>query len=81
MILQKVKSTEKIVKIMEAENTLVFETDRNVKKADIKKEVESIFDVKVDKVRTHIRKNKKFAYVKLNSEFPAIDIATKLGLM
>ena len=81
MIFQKVKSTEKIVRMMEANNILVFETDRSMKKADIKKEVENIFDVKVDKVRTHIRKNKKLAYVKLNSEFPAIDVATKLGLM
>ncbi len=81
MILQKVKSTEKIVRMMEAENVLVFETDRGVKKKEIKDEVENVFDVKVEKVRTHIRKNKKFAYVKLNSEFPAIDIATKLGLM
>ncbi len=81
MILQKVKSTEKIVRMMESENVLVFETDRKVRKAEIKKEVESVFDVKVEKVRTHNRKNKKIAYVKLNSEFPAIDVATKLGLM
>ena len=81
MILQKVKSTEKIVRMMESENVLVFETDRKVRKAEIKKEVEEVFDVKVEKVRTHNRKNKKIAYVKLNSEFPAIDVATKLGLM
>ncbi len=81
MILQKIKSTEKIVRMMESENVLVFETDRGVKKDEIKKEVEDVFDVKVEGVRTHIRKNKKFAYVKLNAEFPAIDVATKLGLM
>ena len=81
MILQKAKSTEKIVKIIEIENTLVFETDRKYGKADIKKEVEDVFDVKVEKVRTHTQKNKKVAYVKLKSEFPAIDVATKLGMM
>jgi len=81
MILQKVKSTEKIVRMMEVENLLVFETDRKVKKKEIKDEVEKVFDVKVEKVRTHNRKNKKLAYVKLNLEFPAIDVATKLGLM
>jgi hypothetical protein len=26
-------------------------------------------------------KNKKIAYVKLNSEYPAVDVATKLGMM
>ena len=81
MILQKAKSTEKIVRIIEIENTLVFETDRKYGKEDIKKEVEDVFDVKVEKVRTHTRKNKKIAYVKLKSGFPAIDVATKLGMM
>ena len=47
----------------------------------MKKEVESLFDVKVAKVRTHTLKNKKVAYVKLKPEFQAIDVATKLGLM
>lgn len=81
MILQKVKSTEKIVRQIEAENTLVFVTDRKFTKGEIKKDVEDVFNVKVAKVRTHTMKNKKIAYVKLNAEFPAIDVATKLGLM
>jgi large subunit ribosomal protein L23 len=80
-ILQKVKSTEKIMRQIEAENILVFETDRKFNKKEIKEEVEKLFDVKVEKVRTYIRKNKKIAYVKLKPEFHAIDIATKLGLM
>jgi len=37
--------------------------------------------VKVAKVRTHTLKNKKVAYVKLKSDYPAVDVATKLGLM
>ena len=81
MILQKPKSTEKTVKMIEMNNTLVFETDRKYSKADIKQEVEKIFNVKVEKINTHIRKNKKLVYVKLKAEFPAIDVATKLGLM
>ncbi|MBU2052780.1 MAG: 50S ribosomal protein L23, partial [Nanoarchaeota archaeon] len=47
----------------------------------IKKEVEEMFGVKVDKIRTLVRGNKKYAYVKLNEKFLAIDVATKLGLM
>jgi len=81
IILQKIKTTEKIVRMIEAENTLVFETDRQFTKKEIKEEVESLFDVKVESVRTYTRKNKKFAYVKLKKEFSAADIATKLGVL
>jgi len=81
IILEKVKSTEKIVRQIEADNILVFVVDRAINKPEIKAEVEDLFDVKVAKVRTHTMKNKKLAYVKLNVEFPAVDVATKLGLM
>lgn len=81
IILQKVKSSEKIFRIIEAENTLAFEVDRLVRKDEIKNEVEWLFDVKVGSIRTHTSKNKKLAYVKLKSGFVAADIATKLGLM
>ncbi|MBR9701580.1 50S ribosomal protein L23 [Candidatus Pacearchaeota archaeon] len=73
--------TEKAVMMIEAQNVLTFETDRRKTKELIKKEVEEVFEVKVDKVRTLVRGNKKYAYVKLNEKFPAIDVATKLGLM
>ena len=81
VILEKVKSTEKIVRQIETDNLLVFVVDRAVNKPEIKKEVEELFNVKVVKVRTHTLKNKKVAYVKLNSEYPAVDVATKLGIM
>ncbi len=38
-MLQKVKSTEKIVKMIEADHILVFEKDRQFSKEEIKKEV------------------------------------------
>lgn len=81
IILEKVKSTEKIVRQIEIDNILVFVVDRAVNKPMIKTEVEDLFDVKVEKVRTHTVKNKKLAYVKLKSEFPAVDVATKLGMI
>ncbi|MBT7102183.1 50S ribosomal protein L23 [archaeon] len=81
IILEKVKSTEKIVRQIEVDNVLVFEVDRAINKPDIRKEVEELFGVKVAKVRTHTLKNKKVAYVKLKSDYPAVDVATKLGLM
>ena len=81
IILEKVKATEKIVRQIEMDNVFVFVVDRAVKKSEIKKEVEYLFDVEVAKVRTHTLKNKKLAYVKLKLEFPAVDVATKLGVM
>lgn len=81
IILEKVKATEKIVRQIEADNLLVFIVDRSVKKTDIKKEVESLLNVKVASVRTSTQKNKKQAFVKLKKEFNAGDIATKLGVL
>jgi large subunit ribosomal protein L23 len=73
--------TEKAVMMIEAQNVLTFEIEQKITKEDVKKEVEELFKVKVEKVRTLIKKNKKHAYVKLKKEFPAIDIATKLGII
>ena len=81
IILEKIKSTEKIVRQIESENVLAFVTDKAATKPEIKSEVENLFSVKVAKVRTLIRNNKKIAYVKLKPGFIASDLATKLGLM
>jgi large subunit ribosomal protein L23 len=80
MILKPITS-EKAVKMIELDNTLLFETERRYRKEDIKKEIEEVFKVKVEKIRTLIRENKKFSYVKLNKKNPAIDVATKLGMI
>jgi len=77
----KVLTTEKAVMLIEAQNILTIQTERERTKDEIKKEIEDLFDVKVEKVRTLIKLNKKYAYVKLKKEFPAIDIATKLGMI
>jgi len=77
----KPRTTEKAVKIIEIENTLVFEVPRRTKKEEIKKELEEMFKVKVQKIRTYIKSNKKFAYVKFDKKNPAIDIATKMGMI
>ena len=80
MILKPVTS-EKAVKMIEIDNTILFETERQLKKLEIKKEIEKIFSVKVDDIRTHIKANKKFAYVRLNKANPAIDLATRIGMI
>jgi len=73
--------TEKAVMKIETQNTLTFEVSKIKSKKDIKKEFEEVFKAKIQKMRTLIRGNKKYAYIQLKKEFPAIDIATKLGLM
>ncbi len=74
-------STEKSIRLMEAENTLVFAVDRKATKADIKKAVEELFKVKVAGVNTVNTFKTKKAYVTFAADTPAIDVATKLGLM
>ena len=74
-------TTEKAVKLVDIENTLLFATDRHSTKPQIKKEVEKIFTVKVAVIRTFIKNNEKYAYVRLTKQFPAIDVATKLGMI
>lgn len=73
--------TEKAVMMIEAQNILTFEFEKRLSKDKIKKEIEDNFNIKVDSVKTLIRGNKKYAYIKLNKKNPAIDVATKLGLM
>jgi len=75
-------ATEKTMRMIEFENTIVFVVDRTDDKKKIKEEVEKMFNVKVDSVRTLIdRKGKKRAFVKLAKDYRAADIAAKLGLM
>ncbi|MEK6800825.1 MAG: 50S ribosomal protein L23 [Nanoarchaeota archaeon] len=80
MILKPITS-EKAVKMIDLDNTLLFEVERKYSKTKIKKEFEDIFKVKVEKVRTLVFQNRKHAYIKLKKENPAIDIATKLGMI
>lgn len=75
-------STEKSIKLMESENKLIFIADKKANKQEIKKALEEEFKVKITAIKTLIdRKGRKKAYVQFSEETPAIDIATKLGLM
>ena len=74
-------STEKSIRMMESENKLVFVVDNKAKKLEIKTAVEKLFEVKVLDVNTVITKGIKKAFVKFSADTPAIDIATKMGIM
>ncbi len=74
--------TEKNVSLIERENKLVFIVDREYSKDEIKKAFEQLFNVKVDKIATSItREGKKKAFIKLKPEYPASDIAVRLGMV
>lgn len=80
MILKPITS-EKAVRMLDLDNVLLFEVDRKERKDSIKKNVEETFNIKVEKVRTLIRDNKKIAYVRLTKDNLAVDIATKIGMI
>ena len=74
-------TTEKTTRLLE-ENKIVFIVDLKATKKEIKKEFETEFNVKVDKVNVLITpKGKKKAIITLNKKYNAYDIATKLGIM
>ncbi|MBS3091977.1 50S ribosomal protein L23 [Candidatus Pacearchaeota archaeon] len=80
-MIKKPLTTEKAIRLIELENIIVFEVDSKDTRTNIKKGVEKIFNIKVDKVNVLNKGSRKFAYVKLNKKNPAIDIATKLGMI
>lgn len=76
------KGTEKGVELIEKENKLIFRVADDATKADIRKAVEVLFQVKVAKVNvTMTSKGEKKAYVRLAPEFRADELATKLEMV
>jgi large subunit ribosomal protein L23 len=74
--------SEKALRLLEELNTLTFIVRRDANKHDIKRAVERLYGVKVEKVNTLITpKGEKKAYVKLSKEYKAPDVAAKLGLL
>ncbi len=73
--------TEKSIRLMEAENKLIFIVDRKATKSDIKQAIEERFDVSVANVNTLNTFEGKKAVVTFGEGTLAIDVATTLGLM
>lgn len=75
-------STEKSIRLIEAENKLIFAVDQKATKKQIKDAVERLFKAEVESVNTfRTVKGDKRAYIKFSAKTPAIDVATNLGLM
>ena len=75
-------ATEKAVRAIEAENTLIFAVAKAATKSQIKWAIEKEYKVKVSNVRTlNDMKGVKKAYVKLDPSTLAVDVTSKLGLI
>ncbi len=82
MILKYPVSTEKTLQLVHKENKLVFIVDVKATKRAIKEEAERLFKAGVVGVNTLITPaGKKRAVITFSKETPAIDVATKLGIM
>jgi large subunit ribosomal protein L23 len=74
--------TEVSSRILEAENKIVFAVSLKASKEDIKRAVEELYEVKVEKVTTVVTsKGVKKAFVRLHPDYKAVDIAIKLGVI
>jgi len=73
--------TEKAVAMIEKENRLTFVVDKRATKGEVRRAVEEMFEVKVEKVNTLVTmKGEKRAYVKLKPEYSASEVAARMGL-
>jgi large subunit ribosomal protein L23 len=74
--------TQKAVSRIEKENKLTFVVRLEATKEDVKRAVEKLYGVKVEKVNTLVTpRGEKKAYVKLRPEYKASELAVKLGVI
>mmetsp|Transcript_9064 Transcript_9064/g.23799 ORF Transcript_9064/g.23799 Transcript_9064/m.23799 type:complete len:132 (+) Transcript_9064:77-472(+) len=75
-------TTESALKEIQAGNTLVFIVNPKSNKNQIKSSVKKLYKVKIKKINTLIALNgKKKAFVKLTSDYDALDVANKIGFI
>jgi len=69
-------------RMLEAENKLVFVVNLRASRADVKRAVEELYEVRVDRVNVVVTsKGEKKAFVKLHPDYKAADVAIKLGIL
>ena len=74
--------SEKALSLIDKQNTLTFIVSLHATKHDIKRAIEYLLGVEVEKVATLITpRGEKKAYVKLKPEYKATEVATRLGIM
>lgn len=62
------------------ENKLEFIVRRTATKHQVKKAIEELLEVKIEKVNTRIFKDGKHAIVKLKKEFSAEEVGMRIGV-
>ena len=81
-IIKQVLVTEKAIELIQRENKLTLIVAREANKLQIRRAVEELFDVEVEKVNTMITpKGEKKAIVRLAKDYSAIEIASNLGIL
>jgi large subunit ribosomal protein L23 len=74
--------TEAASLMVESENKLVFMVNLKATKGNVRKAVEELYEVRVEKVNLLITpKGEKKAFVKLHPDYKAADIAIKIGIL
>ena len=74
--------TEAASLMVEKDKKLIFIVNLKAGKSDVKRAVEELYEVKVDKVTVLITpQGEKKAFVKLEPEYKASDVAIKLGIL
>lgn len=74
--------TESASMMVEKDNKLIFIVNFKAGKADVKRAVETLYEVKVKKVNLLVTpQGVKKAFVKLAPEFRASDVAIRLGIL
>lgn len=81
MLLKEPIKTEKAIGKIEFDNKITFRVENNATKRQVKEEVEKVFKVKVDSVKTYLTtKGQKRAVVRLAEGYKAEDISSKLKM-
>jgi large subunit ribosomal protein L23 len=74
--------TESASLMVERDNKLMFVVNVKASKSDVKRAVERLYEVKVERVTMLITpQGEKKAFVRLKPEFLASDVAIKLGIL
>ncbi len=75
-------ATEKAVSQIDRNNVITYIVDFRATKTEIRKEFESMFQVKVAGIRSaNTAENQKKAYIKIAKGYKASDVASKLKLV
>ncbi len=74
--------TEVSSRLLETENKLVLMVNLRASKKDVKRAVEELYEVQVEKVNVLITsQGEKKAFVKLHPDYKAVDVAIRLGIL